>query len=759
MAGTHHITSTHRKSLLVRALVALVVSYTLLAGATFDGILNTERRLLSVVILGIASIVWLVMRWRGGWRWYTSDLDLPILLWCGAFTVSLLANAESWRRISIGLWFMALYVVTWYALQDMLANGKLRREWLVDALLIAGVPVAFVGFAQLQLALVSGMALPRPVGTLGNANSLAALLVLLLPLVAGRLFMARAALPRTLLGVYAAALLLLLLLSFSRGGWVGGAVALLVWAGLHFPLRRLWSKLSRARRRIALALVVLVGAAGVFVMVQTLELNGRGLDLRAWIYETALQAFFERPLTGTGLFTFGVDLARLNSLPPLEPHSHAHNLILHVAAELGVVGLLALGVSAALVLRAFLRLFHTRDAVSVMGAAAFAGFIAHQMFDLPAMMPALALVALVALLLFVTPAPLPTTSHQRSRWQPALVISLALLLTLSGIWSALNYRSFISALSDGAGRGAYRAAAERVQALANGDPALAIYPQQAGMLLSLAADEGDAPALREAIAQFRRYTALEPSYASGWANLAALYAAAGELTPAEDAMRKTVELAPQSWVLVYRYAQYAEAAGSLEVARQAYARALALNSSLFLLPDWNQSPLRREITIDEAAVYPPVRVLLLLERGDLAGARQLASAERATFVDFSANHVILALLAGAEGSQNSAEAALQKARALATDRNSRAWVYLGMALLEPAQFDELFANARLALQPALPTDADWALGANIGYIQYLSLAIPRQFVPQLGYAETDPALLRLLENPTALADLRSTLPD
>jgi tetratricopeptide (TPR) repeat protein len=333
------------------------------------------------------------------------------------------------------------------------------------------------------------------------------------------------------------------------------------------------------------------------------------------------------------------------------------------------------------------------------------------------------------------------------------VLSLALVAT--AVWSAINYRAFITALGEGVTSGDYRAAATKIQTLAAADPNLAIYPQQAGMLLGLAAGAGDKAATTDAIAQFRRFTALEPYYASGWANLAALYFANGDLTPAADAMRKAVELAPLSWSLMYRYGIYAEAAGDVEAARQAYARTQALNSGAFLLPDWNQSPLRREIEIDDGEIFPSVRVLRLLEQGDAASARQVwdQAVADGIIVNSSTNHVTDMLLLMAEGDTAAAESALQAARAAADDRTSRAWVYVGAALFEPAHFDEQIANARIALQPALPTASDWAFGENISYIQYLSLAIPRQFLPQVGYSEIEIPLIYLLNTPDALTRL------
>lgn len=747
-----------RAVLLTRAAFTLLVTFVVLAAATFDGILNPERRLQSVVLLGAVVLLWLFSRWRGKWPWYSTRLDFAILLWCAAFALSLLANSDVWRRSAIGLWYMGLYIAAWYALQDALANGGLRRAWLIDALLITGVPVIFVGFAQIELALVGGLELPRPVGTLGNANAFGAFLVLLLPMVLGRLASIRKPLPRTLLAVYAVGVVVMLLLSFSRGAWIGGAVALLVWGVLRFPVRRTWAKIPSRTRRILLVTGIIVITVTLLFTIQSFSILGRGLELRTWIYETALHIFSQNPLAGSGLFTFGAGLSQYNSLPPAEPHSHAHNVILQVAAELGIIGLVALAFTAWAILRAALRTMRDRDSIAVMGLAAFAGFIAHQMVDLPAMMPALALLALITLALFMPPSEQPAPASLRTRLMPVLVAILAVILAATGIWSAINYRAFITALSEGIVRDEYRAAAAKVLTLAADDSSLAIYPQQVGMLLGLAAAEGDDAATTDAIAQFRRFVALEPHYASGWANLAALYFANGDLTPAADAMRKAVELAPLSWSLMYRYGVYAEAAGDVEGARQAYGRTQSLNSGAFLLPEWNQSPLRREIEIDDAKIFPPVRVLLLLEQGDAATARQVwdQAAADGILVNSSSNHVTYMLLSLAEGNAAAAESALQAARAAADDRTSRAWVYVGAALLEPAHFDEQIANARIALQPALPTDADWAFGENISYIQYLSLAIPRQFLPQVGYTEIETPLLYLLNTPDALARL-STL--
>ncbi len=515
--------------MLKRAAFTLLILYVLLVGSTYDGILDGTRRVADVLLVGVVVAVWLWSRRR--WQWHRTALDWAILLWCAAFALSLLTNLESWRRILIGIWFMGVYIGAWYVLQDAFANRALRREWLVDALLIAGVPVVFVGYAQVEVALTGGLPLPRPVGTLGNANALAAFLVMLIPFALGRTIGTRSPLARVALGFYSVMALGLIFLSYSRGGWFGAAVAVAVWVSLRFPVRRWWAAQSGALRG-----TLLVGGAAALITVlllvgETFGIAGRTVELRTWIYDTAIQLFAERPLTGHGLFTFGAGLSRLNSLPPMEPHSHAHNIVLNVAAETGIVGVSALILTCVLALRALRR---PTDPITIMAAAAFAGFAAHQVVDLPAMLPAIALVALFALALALPAGEalvgkaLAGKALARARWQPLLMAAGAVVLVAGGLWDGVNYNAYVTALSDAAVNGDYHAAADHLQPLIDADPGLAVYPQQQGMLFGLAAAAGDAQAAQAGVDAFRRYLSLEPDYASGWANLAALYEGLGE---------------------------------------------------------------------------------------------------------------------------------------------------------------------------------------------------------------------------------------
>ncbi len=90
-------------------------------------------------------------------------------------------------------------------------------------------------------------------------------------------------------------------------------------------------------------------------------------------------------------------------------------------------------------------------------------------------------------------------------------------------------------------------------------------------------------------------------------------------------MRRAVDLAPESWSLLYRYGVYAEAAGDDATARQAYQAALDLGHDVALIPGWGDSPLRRDLTPPESELSDFAQTLLLLERGEIAAAQSFAA--------------------------------------------------------------------------------------------------------------------------------------
>jgi putative inorganic carbon (hco3(-)) transporter len=749
--------------------VTLLFNYAIAIGTNFNGILNPEFHTLTLALTGVTSAGWLLLHWRRGWVWHRTSLDVVMLLWIAAFGLSLVANLEVWRRIAIGLWYVAAYIGVWYMLYDLIANNALSRDTLVDGLLICGLVVLIFGFIQsrnwfivslpLILSRTIPFGLPRPVSTFGNANTLANFLIVLIPFALTRAVSARLLFGRIVMGIYALLALLLLFLTYSRGGWLGMVAGLFIWAVLLLAQRNLlspkgltlwWGGKTSRNRSIILAAAALSGVVAIAVLmifVSSLNAGGRTADLRTYIYDTAITMFTEKPLTGHGLFTFGRGLTRLQSVPPTTPHNHAHNAPLHIAAEMGVAGLVALFATLAVMVWQAWRNWRDmsirqRPLLSA-AAGAVVAFAVHQLTDVPATTPAIVLTGLVALVLLLTPVNLiPLTSHFRRISHSVLMTGLWLVLLITGLWSSQVYTQYINALHYAVDTKDFRGAASQMQPVINADPDLSLTYKEQGLLFGLAANEGDQDSAREGIAAYQKFLELDPYYAIVWANMAALQWQLDERDAAFESMEQAVKLAPQSWQLAVGLGFYADAMAKTEFAQISYQQALTIYPDSVLLP---------ELAIfrsDDLKLTIPARVVLLLDEGKIDEAAQVWS-DNPQPVSLP-KYVIDTLVALAQNDRSGAQTALSAAEESAVSDIDKAWLYIGQASLAQFDGDNDVAAAELEMTRQQLTrdtlDVDFEFGINIALAQFLRNGFSRTFLPQVYYPADDPVLLYLIEN-------------
>jgi putative inorganic carbon (HCO3(-)) transporter len=134
-------------------------------------------------------------------------------------------------------------------------------------------------------------------------------------------------------------LLALLILTQSRGAYLGMSAALLVLALLRWP-RLLW-----ALPLLGVALgygIYQIGPAAAFELLGADNTFG-GADWRTNVWHAAGQALHDFPYTGIGIGNFRTVLPLLYPHPALESDSanHAHNLMLQLGLDLGLPGLFA----------------------------------------------------------------------------------------------------------------------------------------------------------------------------------------------------------------------------------------------------------------------------------------------------------------------------------------------------------------------------------------------------------------------------------
>ncbi len=549
--------------LIPRLILVTIFTYLAAAGATFNGLLTLiELQPITLGLFGLIVALWLVWHVRRGWVWHRSPFDWLFVLWGLVIALSIVANPQTWRRSVQAVWFVLLYMGVFFMLSDLLSNGGLKSAVIIDALLIVGFVIVLLGYWQIYLVLERGLAWARPVSTLGNYNYLGAFLLMIAPLTLLRAVQAKTSIARGAMLIYLLLVLILLLLTTSRGAWVGlglaFAVFLLLWLadqGLLSPanLRHFWSQQGQRTRRLLTAGIVVsllgaVGAVGAFFYIFTVP--GRGAQWRTLIWQAALEQFSASPISGNGLFTYGYYLPTFWSIPPQQPHSHAHSIPFTILAELGLLGLLLLILTSAITIWLLWRKWQALKSGErlpfIALTAALIGFCGHHLFDTPAMMPLIALMGVLLLVMALDPVqPEPMQAAWRQRGHGFGMAGLWLVLLLVGFWHADAYTRYFTTLRTATLDQTYAEAAQALQTLIDADPRQPMYPMQQGLLWGLAAADGDLAAAQQGIASYEAYLALEPHQAPAWANLAALHWQLGNEQAALDAIAQARALAPQ----------------------------------------------------------------------------------------------------------------------------------------------------------------------------------------------------------------------
>jgi hypothetical protein len=180
-----------------------------------------------------------------------------------------------------------------------------------------------------------------------DANSVGGILAILMPLqiVAWR----RVDAPyRSRLGIpFVGMALVGLVMSASRGGWVALTVAMVSWA-LWQSVRRLAEERGRTSRTAnligsaAVVLVVIVVALCLFVTPWGDRLLALRTD-RLQVWRNSLDLISDYPFTGIGLGNFTMAYSSYALLVHVPHTIHAHNLLLDIWFDQGLLGLLAFG--------------------------------------------------------------------------------------------------------------------------------------------------------------------------------------------------------------------------------------------------------------------------------------------------------------------------------------------------------------------------------------------------------------------------------
>ncbi len=327
----------------------LDVEVPVVAAVTAATFIDSRFLLLAV---GVGLAFW-PLRWRVTGRFTLrtpADWGIAGLLLMLPVTLLVTAYPEETR---VQVLRLLCGILLFYSLVNW-ASRPARLRWVGRGLALVGVGLA--GFALVSVRwneyklpfIPDGVyrIFPRLVGNDVHPNVMGGALVILLALVLGLLLFGwqeqgrrQSRLENAGLLLAALAMLAILLLTKSRGAWMGLAAALGVLAALRW--RWGWLALGLA----AAGMGVWIASIGWSPFLELLTANEAisGLGGRIEIWSRGLYLVRDFPLTGVGMGAYGPLVDRLYPffLEPPGSVPHAHNIFLQVAVDLGLPGLLA----------------------------------------------------------------------------------------------------------------------------------------------------------------------------------------------------------------------------------------------------------------------------------------------------------------------------------------------------------------------------------------------------------------------------------
>jgi putative inorganic carbon (hco3(-)) transporter len=272
----------------------------------------------------------------------------------GTATIAATAPAVSARElVNLGLLAALLVLAT-----DAFAGRPDRVRRALGTLVVAAAACGALAVLEMTGILPGrfpryGTAFNRAALGFGQPNGLGLFFALALPLAAYRWTVARDRTARALAAAACALIAAGLLATFSRGAWLsvlGGTAALLLTRDVRFALR-IWAGALIA----AVVTDVVTGGALRDTFARTID--DWVIEQRAALVLAGILMFLAHPLLGVGPGGFAVNLDRVGAqLPQLWDYLPTpHNAYVQMAAETGIVGLLAFAVVLVALLRTFVR--------------------------------------------------------------------------------------------------------------------------------------------------------------------------------------------------------------------------------------------------------------------------------------------------------------------------------------------------------------------------------------------------------------------
>jgi putative inorganic carbon (HCO3(-)) transporter len=479
---------------------------------------NLELVKLSLIlILGLVSLAaWATDLLRNGGQIRRTPVDWLILAWIIWVVVTTVTSVH--RPTALlgaqgrfeGLVTLVAYALVYFLALQFARDGR-RVLRLAQVLFTSGVIVAVYGLLQYAGVIAPPPDLPwnevdRAFATFGNPNMLGGFMIFPLTVALGLALHERKVAWRLVYWVGFGLNGLALLVTFTRGSWIGGAAGLLLLAVIA------WRQRTKMRW-VDWAPAGIFGAAGIGLIARSLSSktevtnfasriasifdfgSGSG-QTRTEIWRAAASSIKDRPLFGWGPDTFGLIFPRFKPAEYVRDAGgasgtdNAHDYPLQLASGLGILGaalFYAIWVWAGI--RSFKTVFKRPDDPTrlLVGAfwAAAAGYLVHLVFGIS--VPGSTFLLWIALAVVLAPTA-HTVAVPAHRLGAVAAVAIALVAALGiagqGVVLAAD-RAYALAAEDFSGRTLAErvAAAERAVTL---DP---LVPQYRSVLGALAQEQ------------------------------------------------------------------------------------------------------------------------------------------------------------------------------------------------------------------------------------------------------------------------------
>lgn len=592
------------------AFIFIAIYIVFIGGSAYYTLIFPVRvlhHILMTVVLGL----WLFNRVKQGKALPQTPLNIPIYAMIIVWVVSAIFSINP-RMAFENLWFPITHVVLFFVIVDLFQRNKKRLVIETQFMLSAAVvllslleltswyfglgiiPGTSIGWAEV---VGPGAWLPLEPIRLSLAMNISTLLAgyvaPLVTLAAGWALTTKRRDFRFILWGLAGTLLVILILTFSRGG----LLSILTAAGIVVAFRLLQNRQLGSRNWTRLfiggfiALGILAATLYSILSITQSRSTNTGDGGRVDMWQSAAEMGRDDLMTGVGPGLFGRAFRTYRDPTIVQDKlASAHNAYLNTLAETGLPGILVSIWLSITFLRAWYRNWKTTTSVVdkrrlEITLAALVGMGIHSLVDVFTITP-IVLLIIVLVVYSISPNPsekINTQSASQSRFIPAVAL---IIILAYGIWFIQLDRAQTAYQSSfGDPKLAYIGARQAIEL----DPTLNLYRLQDSYL------QGQDRELPIGIEAYHHALELEPTWDLGWMNLAAFELRNNnpdEALAHLDIARQINANSPATlhWAVL---AESSNAAPDSEIIA-AYITAIHYNINLPLSVFWWATDLRRE---------------------------------------------------------------------------------------------------------------------------------------------------------------------